>query len=78
MFSGKDYVSARGADGLGEEGTMEDHALVGDSIDIRSPVPVGPVGRYGLIGVIIGKEKQYVGSFLLLAFKTLLAQCRQN
>ena len=78
VFPGKDYGSTRGADGIGDEGAMEDHALVGDSIDIRSPVPVGPVGRYGLIGVIIGKEKQYVRSILLLAFKTLLAQCRQN
>ena len=69
MFPSKDYGSARGADGIGDEGTMEDHALVGDSVDIGSPVPVGSVGRYGLVGVIIGKEKQYVGSFLLLAFK---------
>ena len=76
MFPGKNYCSTRGADGIGDEGAMEDHALVGDSIDIRSPVPVRPVGRYGLIGVIIGKEKQYVRSILLLAFKTLLAQCR--
>ena len=76
MFAGKDYGTARGTDGIGDKGTMEDHALVGDSIDIRSSVPVGPVGRYGLVGVIIGKEKQYVRSILLLAFKTLLAQCR--
>ena len=70
MFAGKDYGSARGADGIGDEGTMENHALVGDSVDIGSSVPVGSVGRYGLVGMIISKEKQYVGSFLLLAFET--------
>ena len=76
MFAGKDYGSARGADGIGDEGAMENHALVGYAVDIGSPVPLGSVGGYGLIGVIIGKEKQYVRSILLLAFKTLLAQCR--
>ena len=76
VFACKDYGSARGTDGIGDEGTMEDHALVGYAIDIRSPVPVGSVGGYGLIGVVIGKKEQYVGSLLLLAFKTLLAQTR--
>ena len=78
MFAGKDYGSARGTDGIGDEGTMEDHALVGYAVDIRSPVPVGSVGRYGLIGVIVGKEKQYVWSLLLVAFKPDMDQCRQN
>lgn len=76
MFAGKDYGSARGTDGIGDEGTMEDHALVGYAVDIRSPVPVGSVGRYGLIGVIIGKEEQYVGPLLLLTFKAKLGHSR--
>ena len=78
VFAGKDYGSARGTDGIGDEGTMEDHALVGYAVDIRSPVPVGSVGGYGLIGVIIGKEEQYVGSLLLDAFKPWLGHYRQN
>ena len=70
VLAGKDYGPAGGTDGIGDEGAMEDHAFVGDSVDIRSPVPVGSVGGYGLVGVIVGKEEQYVGSLLLDAFKT--------
>ena len=75
VFAGKDYGSARRADGIGDEGSMKYHALVGESVDVRSPIPVGSVGGYGLIGVIVGKEKQYVRSLLLVAFKPDMAHC---
>jgi hypothetical protein len=31
-----------------------------------------------LVGVVIGKKEQYVGSLLLDAFKAWLGHCRQN
>ena len=78
MFAREDDGPAGCADRIGHEGPVEDHALLGKPVDIGCFVPVRSIGGDRLVGMIIGEDEQYVGSLLLDAFKTWLAQCRQN
>ena len=65
VLSREDDGSAWGAYGVGDEGSVEDHALVGDTVDVRGPVPVGPVGGNCLVGVVVCKDEQHVWVFCL-------------
>ena len=63
MLAREDDGSAWGADGVGDEGSVEDHALVGDTVDVRGSVPVGSVGGNCLVGVVVCKDEQHVWAF---------------
>ena len=78
MLAREDDGSAWGADGVGDEGSVEDHALVGDTVDVRGPIPVGTIGGNCLVGVIIGKEEQHVWTFGLGGEKSFGDLCYED
>ena len=51
---------AGAADRVANEGTIETHAGVGNTVDVRCLVDLGTVGADRLIGVIIGEDEDEV------------------
>ena len=60
VLARQDDGSTGGADGVGDESSVEDHALVRDTVDVRGPVSVGPVGGNCLVGMVVSKDEQHV------------------
>ena len=60
MFTSEDDGSAGCADRIGHECSMEEHPLLGKAVDIGCFVPVRPVGRDCLVGMVICKDEENV------------------
>ena len=60
--AGEDGRSARCADRVLDEVTIEDDSFIGDSVYVRRLVPVGSVGGNRLPGVVVRHYEDDVGS----------------
>ena len=52
---------ARRANRVAAKVVREQGPLLGDAVDMGRLVDARPVGTYGLLGMVIGKDKQNVG-----------------
>src|SRR5262249_23134844 len=66
IFAGEDGRPAGGADGIGDQATVEAHPLPGDAVDLRCLVDFAAVGADGVGGVIVGHDVQDVRSLPLI------------
>ena len=71
ILSGLNDRAAWRTNRVGYVTTIEKHTLQGEPIDMRRLVDFRPISADGLKGVIVRKNKEYIRSFLLLAFAAL-------
>ena len=60
VLPGQDRRAARGADGIGREDVLEEHAFAGQTIQVRRLVHPRPVRPDGVRGVIVGHDEHDV------------------
>ena len=78
MFARENDGPTGGADRIGHEGPVKDHSLLGKPVDVGRFVPVRPISRNSLIGVIIGKDEEDVQRFGGYCDLTGQAKCREE
>ena len=60
VFPRENNRPTRSTNRVGDKGTVKKHAILGNTINVRGFIPIGTISRNGLIGMIIGKDEEYI------------------